>query len=127
MVVLQVYTTTLDRTMYNVNLPNGLYEFRMIDYTFIDTLANTNHSVTTVSSDCWRIPYGNVSRSNTLYFVNKSDNGRASPQGTYNFLCDIRSGQMDMTLTTTGGNFTFALITFDVQQAKGYDNFFPLI
>ena len=127
MVVLQLYIQTLSRTIYDVNLPNGLYEMRMTDFTFIDTNSAANHSLVTITSDTWKIPYGNASRSNTLYFVNKSDNGRSSPQGTYNFLAEIRNGQMDLVLTTTGGNFTFCLVSFDVQPAKSTDNFFPLV
>jgi len=128
MPVVQIYITAQARTIYNINLPNGLYELRMIDFCYIDTLAGTNHTLVTVQSDTWRIPYGSASGSNKLYFVNKSDNGRASPQGTINFLAEVRNGQMDITLTgVADGNFTFCIITFDAQHAKGVDNFFSLM
>jgi hypothetical protein len=128
MPLVQVYITAQARTIYNINLPTGLYQFRLIDFTYIDNKVNTNHTLVTVSSDCWRIPYGSASRSNTLYFVNKSDNGRASPQGTYNFLGEVRNGQMDVTLTGVADvDFTFAIVSFDVQHAESSDNFFSLI
>jgi hypothetical protein len=128
MVVVQIYATTQARTVYNINLPTGLYQFRMIDFVYIDNQAARDHTVVTIKSDCWRVPYGNASRSNTLYFVNKSDNGRSSPQGSFNFLAEVRNGQMDLTLTgATALQFQFAILSFDAQPTASLDNFFPLV
>ena len=125
--IMQIVIGVLDqRVLYNTNLPNGLYEFRLVDITYIDALVNTNHSLCTVSSDCWRLPYGNVSRGNTIYFYNKLDNGRCAPQGSYNFLCEIRNSNMDVTLTGAGGQFSSCILTFDVSPSDG-KTFFPLV
>jgi hypothetical protein len=100
----------------------------MIDFVYIDNQAARDHTLVTLSSDCWRVPYGNASRSNTLYFVNKSDNGRSSPQGSFNFLAEVRNGQMDLTLTgATALQFQFAILSFDAQPTASLDNFFPLV
>jgi hypothetical protein len=123
--ILQIGISTANsRVLYPTNLPNGLYEFRLVDITYIDTLANTNHSSISIQSDCWRIPYGNISRGNTIYFYN-NNSSRISPQGTYNFLAEIRNQDMDITLTS-GGGFTACILTFDVLPSKG-DLFFSLV
>jgi hypothetical protein len=118
--ILQIVIGVLnERVLYPTNLPNGLYEFRLTDITYIDALVNTNHSLCTVQSDCWRIPFGNISRGNTLYFYNKLDNGRCAPQGTWNFLAEIRNQSMDIVLTGAGGSFTACILTFDVSPSDG--------
>jgi hypothetical protein len=128
MPVVQIYITSQARQIYNINLPNGLYELRMTDFCYVDTVGAGNHTLVTVRSDTWRIPYGNASQSNRLLFVNKNDNGRPTPQGTINFLAEVRNGQMDIELTgVVNGSFSFCIITFDAQNAKGADNFFPLM
>lgn len=117
---MQILIDVLDtRKMISTNLPSGFYEFRLVDITYIDTLVNTNHSICAVRSDCWRIPFGNQSRGNTLFFYNKSDNGRGSPQGTWNFMAEIRNSEMDILLNGAGGNFTACILTFDVLPCDG--------
>lgn len=127
MVVMQIQTATVNKTLYDTNLPNGLYELRLIDISYIDTLPSTDRSLISVSSDCWRVPYGNKSKSNTLYFLNKGDT-KPSLNGQFAFLAEIRNGQMDLSLSVpTANSFAFVLFTFDVQPAKSFDNFFPLM
>lgn len=116
--------TANSRILYSTNLPNGFYEFRLVDIIYIDTLANNNHSSISISSDCWRLPYGNISKGNTIYFYN-NNSSRISPQGTYNFLAEIRNQEMDITLIS-GGGFTSCILTFDVSPSDG-KMFFSLV
>jgi hypothetical protein len=130
MPLVQVYVTAQARTIYNINLPTGLYQFRLLDFLYLDTTSASNSAnriLVTASSDTWRIPYGNASKSNTLLLVNRSDNGRVSSMATFNFLAEVHNGQMDITLTgVTDAQFSWAILSFDVQHATSADNFFPL-
>ena len=136
MVMLQIYATNTDLTLgtpsyYNTNLPNGYYVFRLVDIMFDDIEQKEEiHAVYSIDSSTWRIPFGNQSRGNRLLFVNRSNNGRATPQGYYNFLVEIRNQTMDITLlklTLEDSTFQKMIITFDVTPTNNTDTFVPFI
>ena len=113
------------------NLQNGYYVFRLIDIIFDDDESKSDGNVLyTIESDTWRIPFGNKSRGNRIFFVNRSNNGRTAPQGFYNFLVEIRNNNVDLTLIKVGAGTSVmqnVVMSFDVTPTESTDTFVPYL
>jgi hypothetical protein len=136
MVMLQLYITTGDLSngygRFQTNLPNGYYVFRLVDIMFDDEESKSDPNVAySVESDTWRIPYGNQARGHSILFVNRTNNGRATPQGHFNFLVEVRDQNMDITLTkidpSATSTFQKMIISFDVTPTESTDTFVSFI
>lgn len=125
MVFVQIVAIAQARTIYNVNLPNGLYKMKIFSIDYIDSLGANNHTGCTLQSDCFRLPFmHNPINSRAIAFFNKSDNGRGALNYTINGILECRNGQIDITLTgVADANFVTCIIYMDVEPTDNQDIF----
>jgi hypothetical protein len=134
MVLLQSIITAAQQTagtaFLSCNLPNGMYQMRLVNIEYVDssTASTAVKTLCSVQSQTWRIPYGSQAQGNTVFFISNNINGRQAPNGSYNWLAEIRNGIMDLTMTV-GTGFVLCVLTFDVMPSNDYtpNNFFSLI
>lgn len=122
--IVQILASTLARTIYSTNLPDGMYRMKLIDMIYQDT-SGVNQYLVKVSSDTFRIPYG--TNANQLLFTSLSKNGTRSPVGEYRFLAVISQGNVDLTITLPPANqasFTEMVLTFDVMPTSVLNLFY---
>ena len=101
----------------------GRYRARLLGVTWGDDVTATTTDLHSISSTCFKMPYGSVSRS--IMIASRIDKEHTF-LGNFDFTIESVGNTMDISLsstyaydgTTTGKKFTYCLITMAVERLE---------